>query len=343
MSSNKSKKCKYFDRGYCKQNKKCSLKHPDKVCEDPNCFNENCDKRHPNPCKYGYRCTFQRKNICMYSHSMIPQCDEDTHKFALKFTKFEKFAKEKFSCLENEIKLLKDELMQKNSQINGLELQINELEKKDTSIQNSQQKKIKDLENIIKQKNLKNSQSTVVNSDLHCDKCDFKTTSRQGLKIHMTRVHSKINFQEFPATCDVCEEILTNENELNIHKKKKHTFHNIRFQCNACDFLANEAETLNVHFGKDHGNNQCGLCDKNFKTSKLLDEHLSKCEILMCANDGCRICFQDLEKMKDHITEKHDRKKRPSYYTYSYWRIHAQDKYEKEVSKKHITIEPDEW
>ena len=42
---------------------------------------------------------------------------------------------------------------------------------------------------------------------IQCNNCDFKTTSRQGLKIHNSKVHSKIDFQEFPAACDICEKV----------------------------------------------------------------------------------------------------------------------------------------
>ena len=37
-----------------------------------------------------------------------------------------------------------------------------------------------------------------------CRECDFTTTSRQGLKIHRSKSHSKINFEQFPAACDIC-------------------------------------------------------------------------------------------------------------------------------------------
>ena len=42
---------------------------------------------------------------------------------------------------------------------------------------------------------------------IQCNNCDFKTTSRQGLKIHNSKVHSKIDFQQFPAACDICEKV----------------------------------------------------------------------------------------------------------------------------------------
>ena len=46
--------------------------------------------------------------------------------------------------------------------------------------------------------------------------CDYKTTSRQGLKIHNSKLHSKkIDFKE----------VLNNENNLKKHKQTEHTYH----------------------------------------------------------------------------------------------------------------------
>ena len=216
---------------------------------------------------------------------------------------------------------------------------------KDYSVQRKQQeKKIKELENSLKQrvKKGKAAESTVPeDASIQCINCDFKTTSKQGLKIHNSKVHSKINFEEFPAACDVCEKILQNENELRKHKKSQHTYHNVRYQCNECDFLANEAETLNVHFGIKQ-TNKCGLCDNFFENSAILIEHLTNYEIFMCANSGCRDYFEKLTNNKEHISEKH-RKGSPEHYTFSYWIVNAKDRSENEITNKFHTINQKDW
>ena len=156
------------------------------------------------------------------------------------------------------------------------------------------------MENLCRQKTKKDKDSEAKvnkNADINCDKCEYTTTSRQGLKIHNSKVHSKINVEEFPALCDVCEKVLENENDLTKHKKSHHTNHSVRYQCNECEYMANEVETLHVHFGRKHSNKkQCGLCDKTFETSKQLDDHLSNCDIYMCDNSGCRETFLKLDK-----------------------------------------------
>ena len=50
---------------------------------------------------------------------------------------------------------------------------------------------------------------------------------------------------------------------------------------------------------------QCGLCDRNFVSSKTLDDHLSKCEIFMCSNSVCRDYFEKVTEIKEHILNEH--------------------------------------
>ena len=186
----------------------------------------------------------------------------------------------------------------KSAQINALELQVSELEKDHHAHKKHQEKRIKELENSLKQKKRKEKDEapTPDDSSIQCNKCEYRTTSRQGLKIHNAKVHSHINFEEFPAACDICEKVLQNENDLKKHKKSQHTYHSVKYQCNECEFMANEVETLNVHFGKKHANqSQCGLCDKTFETSGSLAAHLTKCEVFMCASRAKRhTCSQEL-------------------------------------------------
>ena len=180
-------------------------------------------------------------------------------------------------------------------------------------------------------------------NSLKCKNCDYTTTSRQGLKIHNTKIHSKVNFEEFPAACDICEKVLENEINLNKHKKSDHTFHSVRYQCNECDFMANEVQSLHLHFGTKHSiKKQCGLCDKYFENSKHLEHHLSECEIFVCSNSGCKDSFEKLDAMKTHIINEH-KENSPPHYQFSYWIFNSKDRSKKEISKKYITIYPKDW
>ena len=227
-----------------------------------------------------------------------------------------------------------------------MELRIGDVEKVFQSFKKQQEKKIKELENKLKQKSGKEiiAEDKISNENNYsCRECDFTTTSRQGLKIHRSKSHSKINFEEFPAACDICEKVLDNIINLKKHKKSEHTFHTVRYQCNECDFMANEVQTLHVHFGMTHSiKKQCGLCDKEFNNDKDLNNHHSLCEIFVCSNSHCKDTFVTLTELKDHINEEH-RKNSPSHYKFCYWIMNAKDKSEKEVFKKYNTIESKDW
>ena len=241
---------------------------------------------------------------------------------------------------------LKNALKDKTSQITSLEIRLEELEKSQSKHNKQQEKKIKNVENHVKQTRVKgkNSENDVPIDDIFsCERCDFTTTSRQGLKIHNAKTHSKIDFEAFPAACDICEKVLENEKCLNQHKKREHTFHIVKFQCNECEFMANDPHTFHVHFGMYHANKKaCGLCDKTFKNIEELKEHLRKCEIFVCDNSGCREIFHSASTVRDHIKENH-RKGSPEHYSFSYYICHSKDQSEKEVKKSNIRIYPEDW
>ena len=163
---------------------------------------------------------------------------------------------EKCKMLENSlvsIEDLKQDLKSKTSTINGLEIKLEELEKFHQKHNKQHEKKLKDLENSVKQRKSKDViPETGVENMIKCDKCDYTTSSRQGLKIHTTKTHSKVDFDAFPAACDICEKVLDNEANLKQHKKMEHMFHYVKFQCNECEFMANDPHTFHVHFGIHH-------------------------------------------------------------------------------------------
>ena len=80
----------------------------------------------------------------------------------------------------------------------------------------------------------------------------------------------------------------------------------------------------------------------NFDNSKLLDDHLSECEIFMCSNSGCNEYFETMAEMKEHINNKH-RSNSPAHYSFCYWILNSKDKSEKEIYKKLKTIYPKDW
>ena len=52
----KIRKCRYYNRGYCKFQEECNFAHPSTICQDllqnGKCYLRQCPDRHPNICRY---------------------------------------------------------------------------------------------------------------------------------------------------------------------------------------------------------------------------------------------------------------------------------------------------
>ena len=231
-------------------------------------------------------CKFNKKKECKYIHNTLVSDDvkidalkkEFTNKLVDLETSFVgmqkdldnknsliKLVMEKYDNLEKQMNekqfdSLKKQLNDKDAQINGLEIKLEELDKAQQKHKKQYEKKIKDMENTIKQKIVKEKTPENIfpesifpeEKKIKCNKCDFSTTYRLGLKIHNTKAHSKVDFVALPTTCDVCEKVLEDERNLKEHKKREHTYHNVKFQCNECEFMACDPHTMQVHFGINH-------------------------------------------------------------------------------------------
>ena len=82
VSEKKRKRCRYFNRGFCKYLNKCRFVHPLDICgdylRDDKCERRECCDRHPKRCKWdnsdkGCR----RGNECLYLHTTINETEED--------------------------------------------------------------------------------------------------------------------------------------------------------------------------------------------------------------------------------------------------------------------------
>ena len=76
----KKKRCRYFNRGYCKYNSKCRFVHPKSICNEhllnQKCENGECNQRHPKKCKWeSNKEGCKRKSECAYIHG-TPTCNE---------------------------------------------------------------------------------------------------------------------------------------------------------------------------------------------------------------------------------------------------------------------------
>ena len=64
-----SKKCVFFDRGFCKNKNSCPQKHPSQDCQGECEDMNSCPKRHRTECKNGSTCLFRKSNSCEFLHS----------------------------------------------------------------------------------------------------------------------------------------------------------------------------------------------------------------------------------------------------------------------------------
>ena len=176
------------------------------ICEDIDCIEEKCEKRHPYECKFGIRCRFRKNNECMYLHATLASDDGKFQALKKQFetklaslenniAKMEKIQAEKDAAIKSlngkcekfekslvSIEHLKEHLENKTSIINGLEIKLEELEKFHQKHNKQHEKKLKDLENSVKQRKSKDViPETEVENKKKCDKCDYTTSSRQGL------------------------------------------------------------------------------------------------------------------------------------------------------------------
>ena len=313
----KSEKCKYFNRGYCKLKDQCENLHDDKVCEDLDCNESDCDKRHPNPCKFGPRCQFKRRKECLYLHVTLVPNDDATEALNQKFTKLFKQLEREIEKRDSEINLLKGKLISlegldningvsdmkkdletQNLKVNGLETKMEEVENLHKVQRKEQEKRIKELEKIIKCRD----------SRFKCKQCDYTTGSEQGLKAHISKKHKQtVDSLDFPRMCSLCEKDLESSKEYKIHMKT-HSYRQIQYQCTMCNFSEYSEIGIEVHVGREHGDNfECGLCEYIAEDLENLDLHLLTCEVYKC--NKCGNIFKNLQDLKQHFLTEHENEK----------------------------------
>ena len=82
VNTRSTKKCKYFNRGYCKNVELCPFSHPQEVCQEHlssgKCSDYgSCQKRHPRECRYWKKHECFHGGSCLYLHQKIPNNELD--------------------------------------------------------------------------------------------------------------------------------------------------------------------------------------------------------------------------------------------------------------------------
>ena len=155
------------------------------MCDIVDCEIENCMQRHPRDCYYfqSYKaCKFGE--YCRYKHDKVADC-ENVFKVRTEL-EVEKIGA-RFESIEKEIKNLKDEVSKLNDENSELKRKIIIFEENTVTkrLEDETEKNEEDKDEI----NLIDG----VRNDLECVECEFKSRTKNGLKIHMSAKHKNIS------------------------------------------------------------------------------------------------------------------------------------------------------
>ena len=197
---------------------------------------------------------------------------------------------------ENKLKSVETQLIKFKEVIEGKDLKISVLENK-----------LKEMENKFKEFTLNEDKKRKKKKCFECPLCDFVAVSEKGLRTHKTRIHTDSNtftLDQFPKTCDLCDHVTKNKNELKLHLKT-HSYKAVNFKCTECEYFCNTELEMEVHIGKKHTDKfDCGMCGNEAKSLENLKIHLSTCEMYQC--DQCEKRLPTLKEIKTHIEKQHN-------------------------------------
>ena len=75
----------------------------------------------------------------------------------------------------------------------------------------------------------------------------------------------------------------------------------LQFKCDECDFWGPNAQTMVMHFRRNHSENiSCGLCDFEAKDIETLDIHTLTYEIFICNRVYCGKYYKTVSVTKKY-------------------------------------------
>ena len=174
--------CQRNKLGYCKFLDTCRRKHVNENCENNNCQIVYCEKRHPKQCYYFSffkHCKFNE--FCRYSHETLQESSDYKYKNLSSNPEISSI-NEKLLVFERDIVKLKEDIV--------IIVEENELLK--------HKAKLFSRESCSKELSKDDSNEINDESDnfegkyFNCDLCDFKSVSKNKLKIHTSLKHKYI-------------------------------------------------------------------------------------------------------------------------------------------------------
>ncbi|XP_043482665.1 gastrula zinc finger protein XlCGF7.1-like [Leptopilina heterotoma] len=133
------------------------------------------------------------------------------------------------------------------------------------------------------------------NSMHFCDKCDYRSKTRNNLKAHYIRKHTEdykyfcehcgkkfkmewdLKFHlgthgSLQHMCDICGKFYTSNYSLYKHRKVTH-LNNYKFQCSICNKRLLTQKNLDNHMKQHQKTYDCKECGKNFSSKRYLASH----------------------------------------------------------------------
>ena len=89
---------------------------------------------------------------------------------------------------------------------------------------------------------------------LECSECDYITSSEKLLKSHVNKKYKDQKKTEFPRECNLCDVEVKSTRDLKLHMRN-HTCKSVQLQCTLCNYGAYDEIEIDIHFGKEHGEN----------------------------------------------------------------------------------------
>ena len=182
----------------------CNFSHETKKCSTINCDVKRCNFRHPKNCKYvlnNIKCKFEV--FCSFEHDIEGLVQQEE--------------------TEDKIKILERLIEDKDEEIESLRKRLREFDiiqhygdfmidhESESENETSDQESVDDIINIEEDMNSKDN--------FKCDHCEFITKHKNGLKIHIGRVHK--------LKCEDCDQNFQDEECLQRHKSAKKILANI--------------------------------------------------------------------------------------------------------------------
>ena len=257
------KKCRYYNRGYCKFENRCRFHHPENICQDfvqnGICRTQQCHNRHPRDCRYWTNkqegCNRQEK--CQYLHLSS-----------------KRFTTHKIDNFEPEVAI----------PIVGESSDRSKKESCDNCDFCCETE-----EELICHRGATHHQSHADKTVFTCDKCDYTSFREEALVMHTTTNHHNAakrcnidfgfnlpqkhqeNFrnneeQELTLNCLNCAYIASNETQLDDHLEMCY-FVDPEFSCDVCNFSAKNKGGLTRHKNAQHQTKKNAVVDLfNFKS-----------------------------------------------------------------------------